>query len=223
MKVLFGCALIACLVVLGCSGASPTFTPAPTVQELESRTSEPDSTATPTLSQVGTVTPTSESTTVPSGPTQTPSPAPTAPGPVIVGLSSASGQASPGHELTIDVNIDPQGRGISGVQVWIEYDPEIFQVIGAEPGDLLGGEPAQAGPIIDEVEGVFQYATARIGETHPPTSPGLFATIKLLVLDTGVAGRETFLKITEVKIPDQDIREIREVQIGEGLRLEVSP
>ena len=45
-------------------------------------------------------------------------------------------------------------------------------MIGAEPGDLLGGEPAQAGPIIDEVEGVFQYATARIGETHPPTSPG---------------------------------------------------
>ena len=64
---------------------------------------------------------------------------------------------------------------------------------------------------------------ARIGGTHPPTSPGLFATIKLLVLDTGVAGRETFLKITEVKIPDQEIREIREVQIGEGLRLEVSP
>ena len=236
MKLLIGCAFMACMMVVGCRGESPTLTPTPkatptpeataaptaTVQELGRPTGTVHAMATPTPDQVATVTPISQSPSEPSGPTLTTTSPPTTPSPVTVTISSSSERASLGQEFTFDVSVDPQGRGISGVQVWIEYDPSIFQVVGVEPGALLGEEPAEAGPIIDEVEGVFQYAAARIGETHTPTSPGLFAAVKLLVLDTVIPGNETSLKITQVKIPDQDIREIRGVLIGEELRLEIS-
>jgi len=138
-------------------------------------------------------------------------------------MASSTGQLKPGHEFRVDLRVDPQGRGISGVQVWIEYDPAIFQPVGAEPGDLLGQGPIEAGPIIDEVNGVFQYAAARIGSTQPPTPPGLFARVTFRALETAGAGKETFLKIAGVKIPDENIQEIRDIIIGEKLRVEISP
>ena len=109
------------------------------------------------------------------------------------------------------------------MQVQIEYDPAIFRVAGAEPGALLGPEPAVAGPIIDEIKGVVDYAAARIGPTQPPTPPGLFATLTFLVLETAPSGSTTFLKITEVKIPDENIREIRDVLTGKELEVKISP
>jgi hypothetical protein len=125
------------------------------------------------------------------------------------------------QEFSVELILDPQGRGISGVQVRIEYDPTILQAVGMERGDSLGPDQVEV-PIFDEENGVIEYAAARIGPTEPPTPSGLFATLKLRVLESAPPGKETGLRITEVKIPDENIREIRPISIGDDLKLEIS-
>ena len=107
------------------------------------------------------------------------------------------------------------------MQLSIDYDPSLLEVIGVAPGALLGQEPVTVGPILDETTGVVQYAAARIGETTPPTPSGLFATIQLKVLATAPEGSMTTLTITEVKMPDENIQEIADITVGDGLSLEI--
>ena len=138
-------------------------------------------------------------------------------------MVSTSTEVQPGQEFTLDLTLDTQGRGISGVQVRIEYDPAVYRAIGMEHGGLLGPDPIEAGPIIDGTTGVLEYAAARIGPTQPPTPSGLFATVKFQVLEAAPAGLESPLRITEVKIPDENIREIADLLIGDELKLRISP
>ena len=157
--------------------------------------------------------------------TERPRPSSTAPvsGPVSIALVSTADVVRLGQEFNVEINVDPRGKGVSGLTVRIEYDPNVLQVVAVQPGTLLGQAPTEAGPFIDETTGVLEYATARIGPTKPPTPSDLFATVKFLVLDTAPAGEETSLKITEVAIPDENIQEIREVSIGDEVRVEISP
>ena len=92
-------------------------------------------------------------------------------------LDLGSGRVKRGEEFSVVVNLDPLGRGVSGAQVSIEYDSAVLQAVGAEPGDLLGPDPAEAGPTIDHAKGTIDYAAARIGPTQGPTSSGSFATL----------------------------------------------
>ena len=136
-----------------------------------------------------------------------------------VDLATETTELQPGQEFDVEVALDPAGREISGVQVWIDYDPALLEPVGVEPGTLLGVAPIEAGPIVDEVEGVFQCAAARIG----PTEAGLFAAIRFRVLDSVATAAEPVLKISQVKIPDENILEITDVRTGEAQRLAISP
>ena len=121
----------------------------------------------------------------------------------------------------MELVLAPRGRGISGVQVRVGYDPTRLEAIGVEHGDLLGLEPVEV-HIIDEEKGVIEYAAARIGPTEPPTPSGTFATLKFRVLGNAPVGEEVTLRITDVKIPDENIQEIHPISIGDELRLEIS-
>ncbi len=212
MKLLGVCGVLACLLVAACGGSSPSPTPTPT--------SAANATVTPrpTPAVVATIPVPLPETTV----TSTPSATPTALPPVLITLTSTSKQLRPGESLDVEVNLDPMGRGISGVQLSIDYDTGVLEVVGMAPGELLGREPVTVGPIVDEATGVLQYAAARIGETSPPTQSGTFATLQLKVLETARAGDATTLTITEVKMPDETIQEIPDIVIGDGLSLEIS-
>lgn len=205
---LIGAALLAILLVAGCGGSKAT--PTPTL------TPTPGPTATPTA---GAATPTVQDTT--EAPT-TPEASPSLEA-LELTLDLASGRVERGEEFTIVVNLDPVGRGISGVQIKIEYDSAIFKAVGAEPGDLLGSGPAEAGPMFDQAKGSFDYAAARIGPTEAPTSPGRFAIFKFQTLESAPAGAMTAIRITEAKIPDENIRPISEISIGPALELQISP
>lgn len=233
MGAVIGALLIACLLAVGCSGGSPTAITAPTGVATPTPTASPQATGTPAEStrQPGTPAPTETPTTAPGTVPDTPSPGATT-GPTVdpststsvtVDLATETTELQPGQEFDVEVALDPVGRGISGVQVWIEYDPALLEPVGVEPGTLLGVAPIEAGPIIDEVEGVFQYAAARIGPTDPPTAAGLFASIRFRVLDSVATASETVLEISQVKIPDENILEITDVRTGEVLRLAISP
>ena len=201
MKPLIGCILIACLLAVGCAGSSPTPTPIP----VPIPTHTPEPTPTPRVGSTSVPTLTSPALV-----------------PVSTGMVSTTNEARRGQEFSVDLTLDPAGRGISGVQVQIEYDPAIFQAVVIEPRTLLGQEPVEV-PIIDEAKGVIEYAAARIGPTQPPTPSGLFATMRFRVLETATAGRETSLRITEVKIADENIEEVRDVLIDGELRVAIPP
>ena len=223
MKLLLGCILVTVLLTVGCRGSSPTDTPTATSIPTPTATSTPEATATPTtLPEVqSTLGATSPAVTVPAA-NVAPTPAGPQFMPLTISVTSETMGARPGEAFSVDVVLDPQGRGISGVQVWIEYQPDILEIVGVEPGPLLGAEPAVAGPITDEVAGLVQYAAARIGPTQPPTPSGVFATIVFRVLDTAMVGAKVSLKITEAKIPDENVEPIGDIAIGDRLLVEVS-
>ena len=230
MKQLIGYVLVIWLLATGCGGASSTATATLGPEVTVAPSPEVAATPTPEVTTTLAAIPPDKATPPPKSPSilepiPTPVVAPTQSesSPVSILMASTKEELGPGQQLRLDLRIDPQEKGISGVQVRIEYDPAIFRVVGAESGTLLGPEPAVAGPIIDETKGEVEYAAARIGPTEPPTPPGLFATLKFLVLETAPSGKVTLLKISEVKIPDENIREIRDVLIGEELEVNISP
>ena len=127
----------------------------------------------------------------------------------------------------MDLMVDPRGRGISGVQLTIEYDPATLETLSVEPGPLLEGLSgpaiAEAGPNILSAQGTLEYAAARIGLTVPPTLADRFATVTMRALETAAPGSSTTLRITAVKIPDENIEEILDVEIGGELRVTILP
>ena len=206
-----GWVLVVSLLVVACS--SPTATPTPSAIRL----------AATRAAEAATALPTSQSTVVPAN--TIPSPVFR---PVSVAILSASRTVRPGEEFDVDLTLDPQGRGISGVQVQLEYDPDMFRIIEVTPGELLGEKPTEVRSVIPFVEidnklGILHFRDARIGPTQPPTPTGRFATIRFQALETASAGEQAFLRITEAKIPDENILEIRDVVIGRDLRVEISP
>ncbi len=141
--------------------------------------------------------------------------------PVSIAMVSRTAVVRQSQEFSVELVLSPRGRGISGVQVRVGYDPTRLEAMGVEHGDLLGLEPVEV-QIIEDEKGVIEYAAARIGPTEPPTPSGTFATLKLRVLGNAPVGEEVTLRITDVKIPDENIQEIHPISIGDDLRLEVS-
>ena len=231
MKTFIGSALLAtCLLfAVGCNGASPTATPTPTstptptlaATPSPTLAAQPVATATPTIAPPGVPTPT------PTGVEPTPGPqAPTSP--VVIAMVSSVREVRPGQEFSVDVTLDPQGRGISGVEMEVRFDPAVFQMLDVVPGQLLGEKSDELRGIIpivdiDDGAGTLRYADVRLEVTQPPTPSGILATMKLQVLESAPAGRTALLSITEVKIPDENIQEIHDILIGEALRIEISP
>ena len=215
MRRVLGAAVVAApFLWVACSGPTPTtrieiptatmpaategVTPKPRVDPIPT---EPISTASPTTP-----------------PTSVPPPAP-----VAISLETTETEVRRGESFEVRVMVDPRGRGVSGVQVLIKYDPEVLRAHGAVPGVLLGETPAEDGPIIDHALGTLTYAAARLGRTTAPTSQGLFATLSFQVENSALSGTDSTLRIAEVKIPDERIREIPEVAVGEDLSVTVAP
>ena len=146
---------------------------------------------------------------------------------MIISLVSAVAQVAPGQQISVDVSLDPRGRGISGVEMNVEFDPASFEVLEVEPGPLLGDKPSEVSAVLPRVEidntlGVLRYYDARIGNTVPPTPPSIVARIKLRVLEKPPADTLPYLRITAVKVPDEKIQEISDVTIGGELRFQIS-
>lgn len=215
MRTLTAWVFVALVLAVGCRGTSAT----PTLSTI-GPTTEPTATA---VVEAATAVPLSTSTVPPADTT----PSPTSK-PVSVAILSVVRTVRPGEEFSVDLTLDPQGRGISGVQVQIEYDPAIFQIVEVAPGELLGEKPEDVRSVIpfvdiDNESGVLQFRDARIGPTQPPTPTGRFAAIRFQALDTAPTGEQATLRITGAKFPDENIHEIRDVRIGRELKIEISP
>lgn len=165
--------------------ALPTPTPTPTATPTVTPTATPTPTASPTPTPNPTPLPTPEPTATqtprPTA-TATPSPTPRASAePAIAWLTALVPRVAQGEEFSVVVEVDPQGRGISAGQVVVRFPPDVFSMVSASPGRLLGDRPLVGTRQVDDDAGLLRLAVARWGATSVPSDSGALVTIRFLV------------------------------------------
>ena len=130
-------------------------------------------------------------------------------------------KAGPGDEITVIVEAQIAGNGISGSEIMVEFDPSMCQVIGLEPGELLGDSPLVGAEEIDNQRGAIHYASARKGMTQPTDCMGSLATINFKVNDSSPNGTCN-LTLKEVNLTNEQFGEISGFAIQNGV-VEVVP
>ena len=130
-------------------------------------------------------------------------------------INPPSLEAEPGEEITINVEVKPGERGVSGGQIYLEYDSSALVVTALEPGSFLGPTPLVGFKEISNDDGILGYALARVGETSVPSPPGLFAIVTFNVLESAQNG-EYPLTLSYVSISDEDIERIEELEVHHG-------
>ena len=119
-----------------------------------------------------------------------------------------------GGEIAVGINVEPNGRGISGATVGIAYDPGVLQVVGTQVGGLLAPDAWEAPPSIDQGQGLVDYSAVRLGPTTPPTPPGLLGIVVFRLLDGAPA--ETVLRLAGATVADHAQQSI-DVTLGPEL------
>ncbi len=102
-------------------------------------------------------------------------------------------------DQTFDVNIsvDPQGEGIAGVQLDLDFDGDKLQVISVKEGNLLNGNGAKTyfaalKPGANSISNIIGF----ILENSSIVNPGVFAVIRFKSTDAG----NSILKLRNVKV-----------------------
>ncbi len=123
-----------------------------------------------------------------------------------------------GETFTLDIVIQPQGRKISAGEVVISFQPEIFQVLDVQAGNLMGSEPVTAGRVLDNEEGIVSLAVARVGPipvTEAPLYEGVLATIQWQVAED-VPPIPVFIALDFIGLADENFNEIPNISLGSG-------
>jgi len=124
-------------------------------------------------------------------------------------------EVRPGQEFIIKIKIDPGGKGVSGGEVEVNFNPNIFEVISVNPGDILGPSPLVGLREIDNVKGSIRYAIARVGRTELPTKPGVFAEIQFKTKFEANTGTYT-IELVRIGLADEEFNDITEISIDNG-------
>ena len=87
----------------------------------------------------------------------------------------------PGDAFSVNVTVDPAGRGVSAADVKIAFDAAVVECEDVSPGNLLGDSPLELKKEIDNENGMIWYVVSRIGDTPVPTEKGTFAVLSFKV------------------------------------------
>ena len=126
---------------------------------------------------------------------------------VVVTLTPSSIDAEPGGSFTVNVDVDPNGQGISAAEVTINFDTRVFAYEGMAAGELLGASPLVGVESADHEIGQLIFALARRGATSAPTDAGTLATLTFMVLD-GAHGGEHGLTVYRVGLADENQQDV---------------
>ena len=141
---------------------------------------------------------------------------------VIVSLEPSLVRVAPGEEFTISVSVDPGGRGISGGEVDLKFDPRVLEAREIVPGDLLGPEPLFGLKEVDNEKGSLRVALARKGSTSAPTKPGILITVKFSVAEGAPPGRYE-ISVEFAGFADEAFNDVpREQMLVKGAVVEVA-
>ena len=97
-----------------------------------------------------------------------------------VSIEPASTKVCPGDAFSVNVTVDPAGKGVSAAYVKLAFDASVVECEDVSPGNLLGDSPLEK-KVIDNESGMVWYALARIGDTPVPTEKGTFAVLSFRV------------------------------------------
>jgi hypothetical protein len=138
---------------------------------------------------------------------------------VFVSLISPSFPVWPSKEFKVKVKVEPNQKGISGGEINLKFDPEVFEVLDVKAGDFFGTDPLIGIKTIDNKEGIIKYALARKGETKAPSQSGIFATITLKVKNVKT-GKSDFT-FSKVGLSDENFQDIKEIKT-QGATIKIS-
>jgi ribosomal protein S8E len=124
-------------------------------------------------------------------------------------------ELKPGEEFIISIKIDPRDKGVSGGEVKVDFDPEVFKCTDISPGNILGPSPLIGLKEIDDVKGSIRYAIARVGRTEPPTQAGVFAEIRFKVKLEADVGTHV-IELVRIGLADEKFNNITDISIDNG-------
>jgi len=121
-----------------------------------------------------------------------------------VSVEPVSTPLCPGDVFSVNVTVDPAGKGVSGAEVKIAFDAAVVECEDVSPGDLLGDSPLEGKKVIDNENGMVRYTLARIGDTPVPTEEGTFAIFSFKVKEDAPEGTYK-LEITSAILTDENL------------------
>ena len=136
-------------------------------------------------------------------------------------------EVSPGDVFSVDIRVNPAGKGVSAGSIIVKFDAGAMQAESVEPGELLGTDPL---PIIDidNVLGNVKIDVARTGATSPPTTEGTFASITLKAGDEVSSRGYHLFTLKKAQLVDENSLDIPGVASADGavaigMASEISP
>lgn len=135
--------------------------------------------------------------------------------PVLVSINSTHTDMKLVNEVSVDIEIDPKGRGISGGEIYLKFTPEAFVLSEIASGELLGKDPLVGAHVVDTTSGTILYAIARRGPTSVPTQTSVFARLTFTVPDGTKPGIYEFSLIT-VGLSDNWFQDIDLIKLTSG-------
>lgn len=135
--------------------------------------------------------------------------------PVLVSINSTYTNMKSGNEVSVDIEIDPNGRGISGGEIYLKFTPEVFVLSEIISGELLGENPLVGAHVVDTTSGTILYAIARRGLTAVPTQKSVFARLTFTAPDGTNPGIYEFSLVT-VGLSDNWFQDIDLIKLMSG-------
>ena len=136
--------------------------------------------------------------------------------PAVVSVSPSNVEVSQGQSFTVNIDIDPKGAEVLGVQYDLYFDSTILNVVSQTNGTFLSQDGAKTNVFVNETNntiGVIQYGEAGIGAEKGVSSPGILASISFEA--TATSGKSD-LQLSTVKVSDINAKGI-ETEINDGV------
>ena len=121
----------------------------------------------------------------------------------------------PGDVFSVNVTVDPAGRGVRGADVKIAFNASVVKCEDVSPGNLLGDSPLEEKKVIDNENGMVRYKSYRRGSTPVPTEKGTFAVLSFRVKEDAPKGTY-YLKISSAELYDETFAYISPIEIKNG-------
>jgi len=122
-------------------------------------------------------------------------------------------------KFEVKVKVEPGQKGISGGEINLKFDPQVFEALEIKAGNLFGNDPLEGIKKIDNKEGTIKYALARKGETKVPSQAGFFAVFTFKVKNNRV--NKSGLIFSKVGFSDENFQDIKEIKT-QGATIKIS-
>jgi len=134
-----------------------------------------------------------------------------------VSIDPASQDVSADDTFTVNVAVDPSGKGVSTGSITTSFNASVMQVNSAVAGDLLGTSPivAPGYPKIDNTNGTVETDLSRFGATPVPTPKGTWAAITFTV-NSGAPDGTYDITITSASLANETFVDIPGITITNG-------